>query len=508
MKTLITSSLALFCALLLISGPSRVNAQGALSLSTVAANNGQVGVSFDITATKSTKIHRFWVETYSGSNTIEVWANPNGSKTAPGVARTTGWVKLGDATFNAVGSPSYDEIPFNVNLLMNPGETWGFILWRSNGTMRYRTGVAPFVFSDTYISIDTQGWGVYGTAGAFTFGFYPRQFCGKVTYDPGCFFPDGVISYELLDANLQPTTFSNIPGSVNVRYVVAYPDEESTVSMTLNLRNVQTNAVVYSYNFSANKLAMQTLTGIQNVPLPNTITPGYYKAEVVFNTKNSCMNYADFVAPPQTLLLLPPGAQMCVVWPGDTDNNGIVNYADRAALNRYIFDANMRSTWLQGPNRYSVVGGFDYLEWKAQPSAPWNTPDGCYKDTDGNGVINNFDYIAIKLNWLKNNTVIPAKGNTGFSPASFDMDQNYPNPFNPSTTIRYSVPERSHVRLVVTDMLGRTIGTLVDGEVEEGVHSAVFDGTQLPSGNYVATVHMTGNSGLTFSKSLKMTLNK
>ena len=87
-----------------------------------------------------------------------------------------------------------------------------------------------------------------------------------------------------------------------------------------------------------------------------------------------------------------------------------------------------------------MVGGLAYLEWRGQPSAPWNTPDGCYKDTDGNGVINNFDYIAIKLNWMKNNTPISAKPDAGFSAVSFDMDQNYPNPFNPTTTIRYSAP--------------------------------------------------------------------
>ncbi|HOJ05037.1 MAG TPA: T9SS type A sorting domain-containing protein [Bacteroidota bacterium] len=497
--------------ILLAANSLPVCAQGALYKSTgLTGNNGTAGISFEVTAIKSTKIHRLWVQSYSaGSCTVELYYNPTGLILAPGSAgyNPNGWISVGQYTFNGLGTGAANnvEIPYTFGLLMNPGEKVGFAIRTVSGTgVGYMTGVGgPYVFADSYISINTEAWG--GTVPT-AWSFYVRQFCGGVSYDPGCFFPENVISWELLDAALQPTTFANLPGSVNVRYVVAYPDEQTNVNMTFNLRNVITDAVVYTYNFSATKNAGQTLVGIQNIPIPGTITSGYYKAEVLFNTKNSCLEYANYLGEPRTLLLLPPGATMCIVWPGDTDNNGIVTYADRAALNRYIFDANMRSTWLNGPTRYSVTGGFDYLEWKGQPSAPWNTPDGCYKDTDGNGVINNFDYIAIKLNWLKNNTIVPAKA-AGFSAASFAMDQNYPNPFNPSTTIRYAVPERSQVRLVVTDMLGRTVATPVEGLVDQGMHSATFDAADLPSGSYTATVHMSGTeSGLSYSRTIKMTL--
>jgi hypothetical protein len=327
--------------------------------------------------------------------------------------------------------------------------------------------------------------------------------------DVDCNFPNGIISYELLDAQLQPTTYANVPGSVNLRYTVSYPAEASTVGVTVNLHNVITDAIVYTYNFTGNKLAGQTLNATQNIPLPANLPSGYFRVEVIFNTKNSCMNYENYVAPSSTLLLLSEGAVMCFVWPGDTDDNGVVNYADRASLNTYIHDANLRSDWLNGPTRFSVGGGLDYLAWRAQPSAPWYTPDGCYKDTDGNGIINNFDYIAIKLNWLRAHTSIPSKGATSFSAVSFDMDQNFPNPFNPTTSIRYSAPERSQVRLVVTDMLGREVAALVNEAVDAGVRTVQFDAGQLPSGNYIATVTMAGlESGLTFSKTIKMALNK
>ncbi len=60
----------------------------------------------------------------------------------------------------------------------------------------------------------------------------------------------------------------------------------------------------------------------------------------------------------------------------------------------------------------------------------------------------------------------------------------FPNPFNPTTTIRFTIPNRGQVRLIVVDELGRNVAELVNGDVEAGYHEVKFDGSRLASGVY------------------------
>jgi len=64
------------------------------------------------------------------------------------------------------------------------------------------------------------------------------------------------------------------------------------------------------------------------------------------------------------------------------------------------------------------------------------------------------------------------------APGAFALLQNYPNPFNPATTIHYEVPERSgqNVELLVYDLLGRKVRTLVSGAAEAGYYRTTWDG--------------------------------
>ncbi|MDQ3022093.1 MAG: T9SS type A sorting domain-containing protein [Bacteroidota bacterium] len=69
-------------------------------------------------------------------------------------------------------------------------------------------------------------------------------------------------------------------------------------------------------------------------------------------------------------------------------------------------------------------------------------------------------------------------------PEKFSLEQNYPNPFNPSTVIRYSLIENSFTSLVVYDVLGNEVATLVNEKLNAGSYSVDFDGANYPSGIY------------------------
>ena len=86
---------------------------------------------------------------------------------------------------------------------------------------------------------------------------------------------------------------------------------------------------------------------------------------------------------------------------------------------------------------------------------------------------------------------------------SFNLEQNYPNPFNPSTSIKYSVAERSNVSIKVYDMLGKEVATLLNSVKDAGSYNVNFDASNLSSGMYVYTI-TAGN----FTSSKKMMLMK
>jgi L-ascorbate metabolism protein UlaG (beta-lactamase superfamily) len=91
----------------------------------------------------------------------------------------------------------------------------------------------------------------------------------------------------------------------------------------------------------------------------------------------------------------------------------------------------------------------------------------------------------------------------GLRPQSYSLHQNYPNPFNPVSTIRYDLPKSSKVSLVVYDILGREVASLMDGYMELGYHEVQWNGQEFPSGIYITRL-VTPE----YSKSIKMVLLK
>ena len=83
-------------------------------------------------------------------------------------------------------------------------------------------------------------------------------------------------------------------------------------------------------------------------------------------------------------------------------------------------------------------------------------------------------------------TTLPPVGiiSTNEIAEGFKLSQNYPNPFNPATKIEISIPKSSAVKLIVYDILGRIITTLVNEKLNAGSYKVDFDGSDLSSGVY------------------------
>ena len=69
-------------------------------------------------------------------------------------------------------------------------------------------------------------------------------------------------------------------------------------------------------------------------------------------------------------------------------------------------------------------------------------------------------------------------------PTEFGLSQNYPNPFNARTEIRYALPEDTYVKLVIYNVAGQKIKTLVNEEKEAGYHECIWNGNDVASGIY------------------------
>jgi hypothetical protein len=95
-------------------------------------------------------------------------------------------------------------------------------------------------------------------------------------------------------------------------------------------------------------------------------------------------------------------------------------------------------------------------------------------------------------------------------PDKYSFSQNYPNPFNPSTTIEFTLPQKEFVTIKLYDVLGNEVKTLLDEEVDAGLHKLEFNASELTSGVYIyqLKVHSVSGGADSFTQTRKMTLMK
>ena len=135
-------------------------------------------------------------------------------------------------------------------------------------------------------------------------------------------------------------------------------------------------------------------------------------------------------------------------------------------------------------------------------------------------ILNHFDSNEYIEYQLTANTNVTSIKNDELIDNRYELSQNYPNPFNPSTVIRYNVPDRigarslpdrqtgsvdvqKHVSLIIYDILGGEITTLVNKRQGPGTYEVTFNGADYPSGVYFYQFTTEG-----YSETKKMIIGK
>ena len=93
-------------------------------------------------------------------------------------------------------------------------------------------------------------------------------------------------------------------------------------------------------------------------------------------------------------------------------------------------------------------------------------------------------------------------------PIAYILHQNYPNPFNPITSLRYDLPEQAQVTLMIYDLMGRVVRTLVNIEQTAGYKSIQWNATNDAGSPVSAGVYLYKIQAGEFVQTKKMVLLK
>jgi len=126
--------------------------------------------------------------------------------------------------------------------------------------------------------------------------------------------------------------------------------------------------------------------------------------------------------------------------------------------------------------------------------------------------LNTLDNVQWMSGWASftpqsNAYVIGIEPISNIVPKTYSLQQNYPNPFNPTTNIKFDVASTGFTKLVIFDVIGRVVATLVNEELKAGQYAVNYNAASLPSGVYLYRLTVE-NSNSTFTDTKKLVLVK
>jgi subtilisin family serine protease len=163
-------------------------------------------------------------------------------------------------------------------------------------------------------------------------------------------------------------------------------------------------------------------------------------------------------------------------------NNVILNWETATEVNNSGFNIERKNSNEQEYQNVGFIAGKGTTTEKSSYSfTDMNLKNGTYfyrlkqVDFNGSSEYSNEIYVDVDV------------------PVAYKLEQNYPNPFNPSTLIKYAIPQEGFVSLIVYNLLGEKIATLVNEVKNAGNYEINFDASQLSSGVYLYKLD-SGNS--------------
>ncbi len=202
-----------------------------------------------------------------------------------------------------------------------------------------------------------------------------------------------------------------------------------------------------------------------------------------------------------------------------TNGNGYFYYLDNDSTTKYNKQTGIKSGWSDSlGSKFGVEDGFKWEVWEMEETYKADLELNNYKITIYMTATRNigtypFNFLITEsaydlepiegfatfdfregLDEVRVLASTPIREDNPNLPISVDLEQNFPNPFNPSTTITFSVPVDSPVRLTVTDLTGRVVRTLVDSRQSAGTYRVNVDMLNLSSGVYLYRLEAAGQT--------------
>ncbi|MFQ5601977.1 MAG: T9SS type A sorting domain-containing protein [bacterium] len=144
----------------------------------------------------------------------------------------------------------------------------------------------------------------------------------------------------------------------------------------------------------------------------------------------------------------------------------------------YLFQRD-NSVWTQVAKLTASNGGADHFFGGSVSIAGDQAVVGAFNSEDNGGGPQGSAYVYTGFS-----TVVAVEEQLSNNPAQFRLEQNYPNPFNPSTTIQFSLPEKSLVSLRIFNISGQEVISLVSEKLTAGQYQIDWDASGQASGVY------------------------